>query len=143
MAPYRAVKATTNANAQYNQHYSQPLVEGEFIAIRDEVSGPYYVAEVMAVDAKTVNLHYYGCTAVVFAAAVFQPCWHEIASNEIVLAHQCPEPYDDHPTFVLYNGDVDLKDIHLVFGPFEPSPPCMISYFASNVKGSHLRRTAF
>jgi hypothetical protein len=74
MLPYRAVKAKKNANAQYNQHYSQPLVEGEFIAIRDDVSGPYYIAEVMAVDAKTVNLHYYGCTEVVLAEAIFQPC---------------------------------------------------------------------
>jgi hypothetical protein len=39
MAPYRAVKANTNADAQYNQHYSQPLLEGEFIAIRDDITG--------------------------------------------------------------------------------------------------------
>jgi hypothetical protein len=69
----------------------------------------------MAVDAKTVNLHYYGCTEIVLAAAVFKPCWHEIASNDIVLAHKCPEPYDDHPTFIPYNGDVDINHIHLVF----------------------------
>ncbi len=94
--------------------YSQPLLEDEFIAIRDDVSEPYYIAEIMAVDAKTVNLHYYGCTEVVLAAAVFQPCWHEIASNEIVLAPECPQPYDEHITFIPYSGDVDIKDIHLV-----------------------------
>ncbi len=65
MLPYRAVKAKKNADAQYNQHYSQPLAEGEFIAIRDDVSGPYYVAEIMAVNEKSINLHYYGCTEVV------------------------------------------------------------------------------
>ncbi len=114
MAPYRAAKAKVNPDAQYNQHYSNPLVEGEFIAIRDNVSGPYYIAEVMAVDATTVNLHYYGCTEVVLAAAVFKPCWHEIASNDIVLAKESPQPYDDHITHIPYAGDVDIKDIHLV-----------------------------
>ena len=114
MLPYRAVKAKKNADAQYNQHYSQPLAEGEFIAIRDDVSGPFYVAEIMAVREKSINLHYYGCTAVVLATAVFLPCWHEFESNEIVLAKESPQPYDDIITFIPYSGDVDLKDIHLV-----------------------------
>ncbi len=63
---------------------------------------------------KTVNLRYYGCTEVVLAAAVFQPCWHEIASNDIVLAEQCPPPYEHHTIFIPYSGNVDLNDIHLV-----------------------------
>jgi hypothetical protein len=115
IAPYRAVKAKTNADVQYNQHYSQPLFEGEFIAIRDDISGPYYIAEVVEVEEKTVILHYYGsCTEVVLAAAVFRPCLHEIAGQDIVLAQDCPQPYDDHITFIAYSGNVDIKDIHLV-----------------------------
>jgi hypothetical protein len=93
---------------------STPLAEGEFIAIRDDVSGPYYIAEIMAVNEKSVNLHYYGCTEVVLATAVFLPCWHEFESNEIVLATESPQPYDDIITFTPYSGDVDLEDIHLV-----------------------------
>ncbi len=115
MLPYRATKAKTNASsAQFSEVYSQPFVEGEFIAIRDDVSSPYYVVEIMAVDAKSVNLHYYGCTEVVLASAVFRPCWHEIASNEIVLETECPQPYEDRITFIPYSGDVDLADINLV-----------------------------
>ena len=114
MAPYRAVKAKTNADAHYNQHYSQPLLRGEFIAIRDDITGQFYVAEVMEVDDRTVTLHYHGCTQIVLAAAVFLPCWHEIAGDEIVLSIDCPQPYDDHITFCEYSGIVELKDIHLV-----------------------------
>ena len=68
----------------------------------------------MTVRPESVNLHYYGCTEVVLAAAVFKPCWHEIASNDIVLAKESPQPYDDHITHIPYAGDVDIKDIHLV-----------------------------
>jgi hypothetical protein len=68
----------------------------------------------MAVDETSINLHYYGCTAIVLAAAVFYPCWHEIASNKIVLASECPEPYDDIITFIPYSGNVNKQDIHLV-----------------------------
>jgi hypothetical protein len=114
LLPYRATKAKINADSAFNPHYSDPLQEGEFIAIRDEPAGPFYVAEVMAVDETSVNLHYYGCTAIVLAAAVFLPCWHEIASNEIVLSSECPEPYDDIITFIPYSGNVDKQDIHLV-----------------------------
>ncbi len=102
MLLYRATKAKTNASsAQFSEVYSQPFVEGEFIAIRDDVSGPYYVAEIMTVDHNSVNLHYYGCAEVVLASAVFRLYWHEIASNEIVLDTDCPQPYDDHITFIL------------------------------------------
>ncbi len=85
MLPYRAVRAKENANAQYNEQYSEPFKEDEFIAIRDDPTGPIYLAEIMDVQPHHVCLHYYGCTEVVLSAAVFQPCWHEIESQEIVV----------------------------------------------------------
>jgi hypothetical protein len=42
--PFRAVRAKSNANAQFNEIYSSPFVVDEFIAIRDEPRGPFYVA---------------------------------------------------------------------------------------------------
>jgi hypothetical protein len=57
----------------------------------------------MTVRPESVNLHYYGCTEVVLAAAVFKPCWHEINGDAIILAKECPEPYNEH-----------IKDIHIV-----------------------------
>jgi hypothetical protein len=74
MLPYRAVRTKVNANAQYNEQYSESFTEGEFIAIRDEPTGPIYLAEVMDVQPRHICLHYYGCTEVVLAAAVFKPC---------------------------------------------------------------------
>jgi hypothetical protein len=41
MLPYRAFRAKVNANAQYNEQYSEPLTEGEFIAIRDDPTDPF------------------------------------------------------------------------------------------------------
>jgi hypothetical protein len=114
MLPYRAVRAKVKANAQYNEQYSEPFTAGEFIAIRDELTGPIYLAEVMDVQPHHVSLHDYGCTEVVLAAAVFRPCWHEIEGTDIVLATECPKPCDDHITFIPYSGDVDLQDLHTV-----------------------------
>jgi hypothetical protein len=74
---YRADKPKSNANAQYNQLYSQEFLSGEFIAIRDDVNGPFYLAQIVTVTPFDIMLHYYGCADVVLASAVFKPCWHE------------------------------------------------------------------
>ena len=57
LLPYQAQQAKTNANANYNQQYSTPFVIGEFIAVRDEPAGPFYVAKVELLFEKTVTLH--------------------------------------------------------------------------------------
>jgi hypothetical protein len=44
-----------------------PFAVGEFIAIRDDPTGPFYVASVELVTAKSVTLHYYGTTGMVLA----------------------------------------------------------------------------
>lgn len=113
MLPYRAVRAKVNANAQYNEQYSEPLNEGEFIAIRDDPTGPIYLAEVMEVQPKFVCLHYYGTTGLIIATAIFKPCWHEVGSDAIVL-NRDPCNDDPHLNFVPYTSDVDLKDLHTV-----------------------------
>jgi hypothetical protein len=113
MLPYKAKRAKTNTNAQFNQQYSEPLVDGEFIAIRDDPTGPIYIAEVTLVQPHQVTLHYYGTTGLILATATFKPCWHEINSTDIIL-HFDPCDDDAHSRFVPYSGTVDLKDIHLV-----------------------------
>jgi hypothetical protein len=115
MLPYRATKAKTNANAAFNEIYSQPFVEGEFIAIRDDPTGPIYLALVQDISDTCLTLHYYGTTTVVLADAIFKPCWHEVAGNEIALDWNCPDDLDWHPRqFVDYSGEIDLKDVHSV-----------------------------
>jgi hypothetical protein len=65
LLPYRAEKAKSNADAAYNRTYSEPFAVGEFLALRDEPTGPFYVARVDSLVDQTVTVHYYGCTGIV------------------------------------------------------------------------------
>jgi hypothetical protein len=113
MLPYRAKRAKANANAHYNEQYSDPLKEGEIIAIRDDPKGPIYLAEVMSLQPAHVSLHYYGTTGLILVTAIFKPCWHEVSSADIILDW---DPFDDdlHLSLSPYSGDVNLNDIHTV-----------------------------
>jgi hypothetical protein len=113
MLPYRATSAKVNANAQYNEQYSEPLKEGEFIAIRDDPTGPIFLAEVMSVQPNDVSLHYYGTIGLILATAIFKPCWHEVSSDDIIL-DRVPGDRDPHSNYVPYSGAIDLRDIHTV-----------------------------
>jgi hypothetical protein len=113
MLPYRAKRAKTNANARYNEVYSEPLSEGELIAIRDDPTGPIYIAEVSWLQPTQVTLHYFGTTGLILATAVFKPCWHEIGHDEIRLDFD-PLEDADFMNFIPYAGNVDLDDIHTV-----------------------------
>ncbi len=113
LARYRAERAKGSSSAQFNQRYSTQFAVDEFIAIRDEPSGPFYLARILFATATSITVHYYGCTQVVLATAIFKPCWHEAAGDEMILALDCPE--DDPPRrFVDYNGTIALKDIESV-----------------------------
>ncbi len=92
-----------------------PFVIGEFIAVRDELHGPFYVAIVTAVTAKSLRVHYYGTYHVVLATAVFKPCWNEVNGSDIVLQTHCPMPagYGSRD-FEPYAGEMDLKDVNAV-----------------------------
>jgi hypothetical protein len=89
--PYRAKKSKTNSNTAFNEFYRERFVKGEFLAIRDDPTGPIYIVEVQEVRATAILLHYYGTTSVVLAEAVFKPCWHEAGGTDIILDWKCPE----------------------------------------------------
>jgi hypothetical protein len=115
LLPYRAEKAKTNTNAAYNQQYSEPFTVGEFIAIRDDPTGPFYVAKVEALVDRTVTVHYYGCTGMMLDTAIFKPCWHRVNGAEIALNWECAGGIvNGRPTVVPYSGTLDLRDIHTV-----------------------------
>ncbi len=38
---------------------SELFVPGEFIAVRDDATGPFYVAEIQDVSPRTLRVHYY------------------------------------------------------------------------------------
>jgi hypothetical protein len=115
LLPYRAQKAKPNANATFIEPYSTPFASGEFIAVRDDPTGPFYVARVELVSPKAVTLHYYGTTGMILANAIFLPCWHEVNGNEILMSWTCPE-FENHGrhNFSEYQGEIDLADIHTV-----------------------------
>ncbi len=109
MGRYYAEKPKANANASFNPHYSEPFLRDEFIAIRDDIDGPFYVARIMDVREQNVLLHYYGCTEIVLASAIFKPCWHEVGDDTIVLYFASPASVDER--FAPYTGEVDLNDM--------------------------------
>jgi hypothetical protein len=59
LLPYRAKKAKPNADANFSPLNSDPFVEDEFLAVRDEPSGPFYLARVILVTI-SITVHYYG-----------------------------------------------------------------------------------
>jgi hypothetical protein len=112
--PYRASQPKANATAQsFNEIYSEPLREEEFIAIRDEPTGPFYVAQILEVTAKEICVQYFGTTQMVLKDAIFKPCWHEVAGDSILLSWKIPA-YENCVAFIEYSGNVELKDVHTV-----------------------------
>ncbi len=113
--PYKASRAKTNADASFSQVYSAPFVVGEFIAVRDEPTGPFYIALVQHLTTDSVRVHYYGTTNIVLANAVFKPCWNHKDGNEILLSENELSPsLTQQRQFVPYTGEIDLKDVHTV-----------------------------
>ncbi len=113
--PFRATKPKSNASATFSQVYSTPFLVDEFIVVRDDPTGPIYIATVLEVSQKSVHEHYYyyGTTGIILAETVFKPCWHEPESSDIVLSWDCPSSPDKHPPyFIGYHGEIDLKDIN-------------------------------
>jgi hypothetical protein len=107
IARYRANKPKENADAQYNQLYSQQFTVDEFIAIRDDIHGPFYLARIVNVTSVDITVHYYGCTDVILASAIFKPCWHVESDDVIHLDWESPDP----ARYIPYSGTVELKDI--------------------------------
>ncbi len=55
LLPYHAWKAKANADAAFSPYYSDPFTEGELIAVRDDPTGPFFIARVTThSDGRTV-----------------------------------------------------------------------------------------
>jgi hypothetical protein len=100
-------------NASTKRTVSKLFAENEFIAIRDDPTGPFYVAQIFELTTTTITVQYFGTTQIVLADAIFKPCWHEVAGEDILLSWEIPV-FENHVLFIEYSGTIDLKDIHTV-----------------------------
>jgi hypothetical protein len=86
--PCRAV--SIRSNTTFDPTHSDPFAPGEFVAVRDAPSTPFYIAKATSINATGISAHYHGCTHRNIARAVFKPCWHAPNSNAISLALLAP-----------------------------------------------------
>ncbi len=60
LLPWKAQSVRQNKKARYDLAISAPFVSGEFIAIRDEPGGWFFLAKITTVDETFRIVHYFG-----------------------------------------------------------------------------------
>jgi len=104
--PYNASSAP--APPSFDPFYSAPFFNDEFIAVRDEPDGPFYVAKVTAVTEATIAVHYYGSTNPDISRAKFLPCWHMPGSD--LMRRSTLNPANMIP----YSGSLDINSLDVL-----------------------------
>jgi hypothetical protein len=106
--PYRA--STAALPPTYDPFYSAPFLADEYIAVRDEPEGPFYLAKTVDILATTISVHYFGCTNPDISRAKFLPCWHLPNDDQI------QRPAIQPPNHIPYTGtlEIDSLDVLLV-----------------------------
>ena len=93
----------------HDPFYSAPFLHDEFVAVRDEPDGPFYLAKTLRINATAIEVHYHGCStpngAFVLSRAKFLPCWHLPGSNDVVLAPTAP------PNTIAHTGSIDIDSL--------------------------------
>ena len=101
--PYRSSSLKTPVD--YVPIYSDPFEIDEFIAVRDEPNGPFYIALVTDVTATQISVHYYGSRTQDIRIAKFRPCYHFKDSDAIFLTHK------PATQLIKYSGVIQLDSI--------------------------------
>jgi hypothetical protein len=104
--PYKATSAPLPPS--FDPAYSTPLIVDEFIAVRDEPDGPFYIAKVKTVTDTTISVHYYGSTNPDVSKAKFLPCWH--LPNNDLMRRQLLQP----PNHLPYSGDLEIASLDVL-----------------------------
>jgi hypothetical protein len=91
LLPWRAESRKKARNAQYDETLSTPFTVDEFIAVRDEPGGWFYLAKVTAITTTAIVVHYYGTRSANLQLATFYPGWHLSTQNHIQLSFTQPE----------------------------------------------------
>ncbi len=89
LLPWRATSSKRARNAQFDAA-CDPFTIGEFIAVRDEPKGWFFLARVTLVEHKTITVHYYGSKSSDLRKAKFYPSWHFEAEDAIRLSPTQP-----------------------------------------------------
>ena len=104
--PYKATSAPLPPS--FDPAYSTPLIVDEFIAIRDEPDGPFYIAKVKTVTDTTISVHYYGSTNPDVSKAKFLPCWH-LPNNDVMRRQILPPP-----NHIPYSGELEIASLDVL-----------------------------
>jgi hypothetical protein len=105
LLPWKASTPRKAKNAEYDIATSTPFVVDEFIAVRDEPAGRFYLAKVTRVLDQKIIVHYYGCRNDNddLKKAKFLPGWHFPKLDYIHLLPNKP------PRCIRYSGVLDLN----------------------------------
>ena len=83
-----------------------PFTANEFIAVRDEPGGWFFIAKISAVTTSSIVVHYFGTRSANLVLASFYPGWHLSTQNHIQLALTAPEHH------IRYTGIIELSAIN-------------------------------
>ena len=106
LLPWRAESRKKARNAQYDESLSTPFTVNEFIAVRDEPGGWFFLAKVSAITTTAIIVHYYGTRSANLQLATFYPGWHLMTQKHIQLAVTQPENH------IRYTGELDFNSIN-------------------------------
>jgi hypothetical protein len=104
--PHNATSAP--APPSFDSFYSAPFFNDEFIAVRDEPDGPFYVAKATAVAVATIAVHYHGSTNPDTSRAKFLPCWHLPGTDSIRRSALNPE------NMIPHSGSLDINSLDVL-----------------------------
>ncbi len=105
LLPWTATTPRRARNADFDPVTSTPFSVGEFLAVRDEPAGWFYLARVTTVTLAAIIVHYYGCRSDGLRKAKFLPGWHLPTHDHILLSPNKPQHY------IRYTGVLDLNAI--------------------------------
>ncbi len=106
LLPWKAQSVQRNKKARYDPAVSIPFAAGEFIAIRDEPEGWFFLAEITTVGSTFIIVHYFGTRSADLTKAKFYPSWHLRTQQHIALS--ATEP-DHH---IKYTGLIEMDSIN-------------------------------
>jgi hypothetical protein len=86
LLPWKAQSVRRNKKARYDPAISVPFATGEFIAIRDEPGGWFFLAKITTGGETFIIVHYFGTRSDDLTKAKFYPTWHLRTQQHITLS---------------------------------------------------------